>query len=432
VVVVSPLIALMQDQQEKLAELNINAAKLNSTLSSADERQTTAEIERGEHPLIYVTPERLEDPAYVALLARQSVALFVVDEAHCISQWGHDFRPAFLALRDAARDLGRPPILALTATATDDVLQDIALQLDMREPRLVNTGIERPNLAFEVLRAPSTAVKQAKLLALLQASHGVGILYVATIRVANEIARWLEQQGIHVGLYHGKLATRRREEIQRRFMNDEFPVLVATSAFGMGVDKPNLRFIAHYNFPLSLEVYFQEAGRAGRDGQPARISLLYRLEDKRIQSFFLGGKYPRRDKSTRVVDALQRLVREQPARAQGFSVAELSRAAELSARACRVINAQLENAGIMDRKRGFVRLLRPIADAAELDAILREYEARHRDDRERLETMMRYAQIASCRVRFIREYFGEPAGYDCGHCDNCEAHAHGKPAAGLA
>jgi len=428
VLVVSPLIALMQDQHEKLAEWDVPAAKLNSTLTKSEERRTLAEIRVAAHELIYVTPERMEDPRQVDLLGRRGISLFVVDEAHCISQWGHDFRPAYLSLRDALRQLGRPPVLALTATATPDVLADIQRQLEMHDPVIVQTGIERPNLALEVVRTPMAAEKRDKLLSLIQDEEPPGLIYVATVKLADGLHQWLQSQGLNVGLYHGKLATRQREETQRRFMDDGYVAMVATSAFGLGVDKPNIRYLVHFNFPDSLETYYQEAGRAGRDGKAARVCLLYRLEDKRVQTYFLGGKYPKRDETLRAFRKLSALLEEGPA---SVPIARLAGTAEISEHRCKVIVAQLESAGIAARRRGRVRLVRALSDAEELARLLDEYEDRRHDDRQRLDTMMRYAQSGSCRVRFLREYFGDAADDDCGHCDNCQAHAAGKPAAAL-
>jgi ATP-dependent DNA helicase RecQ len=210
-VVVSPLISLMQDQVQKAEEAEIESAKLNSTLSAAEEREVRDMIAEGESKLIYVTPERLENPEYRAVLREGGVSLFVVDEAHCISQWGHDFRPAYLSLRDAIRDLGRPPVLALTATATPEIQQDIIRQLGLNDPVVVDTGIERPNLFLEVVRTVNGLAKRERIRTILKETEGTGIIYVATVRTANELYEWLCAENVNAARYHGKMKPKERE-----------------------------------------------------------------------------------------------------------------------------------------------------------------------------------------------------------------------------
>jgi ATP-dependent DNA helicase RecQ len=410
VVVVSPLISLMQDQQEKAEAARIEVAKLDSTLSTSEERDAVEEIASGANDLIYVTPERLENPEHVAPLKERGVSLLVVDEAHCVSQWGHDFRPAYLALADAARALGRPPILALTATATPEVIDDIVRQLGMKEVEIVHTGVDRPNLFIEVRRTVNRAMKEQALLETLDRGDGSGIVYCATVRKVDELHRWLRGQGVPAGRYHGQLAASEREEMQQRFMGGELRVIVATNAFGLGIDKPDIRFVAHWNFPGSVEAWYQEAGRAGRDGKPARVTLLYRLEDKRIQSYFLGGKYPTREESQAVFRAA----------ANARSMKALAEALELPEKRVKVIVAQLVGAGVVER-RGRSLVKTGELDAEALGRMLSAYEERQTGDRERLQTMMRFAQSPLCRRRLLREYFGEERGEDCGNCDNCRS-----------
>jgi ATP-dependent DNA helicase RecQ len=342
------------------------------------------------------------------------VSLFVVDEAHCISQWGHDFRPAYLGLRDAIHRLGRPPVLALSATATPETAADVLRQLGIEGAEVVNTGVERPNLVFEVAPTVSETAKRERLRRFLDDTPGIGIVYVATVKLADELFAWLTASGVRAGRYHGQMAAGEREETQDRFMRDEFKVMVATNAFGLGIDKPDIRFVAHWNFPDSVETYYQEAGRAGRDGEPALADLLYRLEDKRVRSFFLGGKYPRREDMRAVQEALAR------AGEDAISAAELSRASGVPPhRVSQAVNV-LEGMGIASRgKRRRLRLARPFASDEEVQEYLSTSERRHEADRERLRAMMRYAESVRCRMQYMREYFGDEPGSLCEHCDTC-------------
>src|SRR5919199_3880361 len=416
-VVVSPLIALMKDQQDKLAAQGVDALAMHSHLSTSEAREMHRQVEAGSGEILYLTPERFKDRDFFESLLQRTVSLFVIDEAHCVSQWGHDFRPDYLVLGSIAQRLGGPPILALTATATEEVRGDIIRQLGMRSPHVTITGFARPNLRFEVRRTVNVQVKDDELGEILEHTTGSGIVYAATVR---ESERLYAQFGgrFPLGLYHGKLPGADRKGAQDAFMADQLKAMIATNAFGLGIDKRDIRFVVHYHFPGSIEAYYQEAGRAGRDGPPAICTLMYRVEDRRIQSYFLGGKYPEVQEAARVAIVLEQYPLYTP-----VPVAELAKKSDVPLRKTRISLILLKRHGLVREHRGgsWERLADDLT-SVDLSADLHSYEERRERDRRKLNAMIEYCQTLRCRSRYILEYFGEQVEPDwrCHHCDACE------------
>jgi len=415
-VVVSPLIALMKDQCESLRELGLSAVQLNSAIDSAEGHAAEEALKDGSAKIVMVTPERLAETTFLAALKRHPVSLLVVDEAHCISQWGHDFRPTFLDIGMALPHLGKPTVLALTATATDNVTQDIREQLSIPAAGVVNTGTYRANLDLRVEPVEREADKLERALAFVAAHEGSGLIYTATVRAAQQVYDALAEKGESVGIYHGKLAASERAAVQERFMNGELRVMVATNAFGLGIDKPDIRFVLHYQLPPNLEAYYQEAGRAGRDGEHSVCELLFLRADKAVQQFFLAGRYPTEDDAGSIYAALH----EAPTEGDAWTVAALQSRIGRPKSKVQAALGLLRRHKIVAMQEDLVELLRKELSGAELIALMQAYRDKRVHDRDGLERMVFYAQTGQCRWRVLLDHLeGESPFERCEACDNC-------------
>jgi len=417
-IVVSPLIALQRDQVEAIEE-HISpgeAAELNSTVSARKRHELIAALERGEHEFVLLAPEQLAKPEVLAELAATEPALLVVDEAHCISEWGHDFRPDYLQLGAFAERLGRPTILALTATASPPVRREIIERLGMRDPAQEIRGFDRPNLHFTVRRFTDAKGKEEALVAAVAEAPKPGIVYIATRKASEELATALAGAGVNAEAYHAGLPSKRRGQLQDRFMADEVEVIVATTAFGMGIDKPNVRFVFHAGPSDSIDSYYQEVGRAGRDGEPAKAVLFYRPEDEAVRHFLAGsGGVDGED-----LEAVGHAVEGDEGDADPVALVE-----QLGLPRSKVLEAvgRLEEAGWLEiSATGEVREA-PAGPTLEhaIQQGVRESGQRREFDKTRLAMMRSYAETEGCRRDHILSYFGEEHEVPCFYCDNCDA-----------
>jgi ATP-dependent DNA helicase RecQ len=417
-VVISPLIALQRDQLESIESTQVaDAAVVNSTIRRSAREEALEEFEDRSLDFLFTAPEQFHDADMLERLRAARPSLFVVDEAHCISEWGDTFRPEYLQLGAVVAELGHPTVLALTATASPLVREEIVARLDMREPSVMVQGFDRPNIWLGVERFHDETVKTRELVDWVGAAGGPGIVYVSTRKNAEHIAALLSDRGILARAYHAGLRKADRDEVQERFMADTVRVIVATNAFGMGVDKPNVRFVAHYDVPESLDTYYQEIGRAGRDGEPARAMLFYRPEDFSIHQFFAGTGQVDTDQVQLVAEIVQ--TSEGP-----VEPTDVREETGLSQSKLRTALSRLEEVGAVDVLPGGAVVRNE--DVAHMNGEELVEEAVERDrhrriaDRSRIEMMRGYSEIQGCRREYLLNYFGEQYASPCGCCDNCD------------
>jgi len=412
-VVVSPLLALQHDQRVGLAGRGQGAVRISSAETPNQQRAALEAVRDGTARFLFITPEQLAQPERLAEVRALRPALVAVDEAHCISAWGHDFRPDYLQLGHLVTELGRPPVVALTATASPPVREDIIERLGLRDPRVIVGNLDRPNLFLTAVHCPTEELRWQRLTACLAGLSGQGIVYAPTRRGAEELAERLSAAGYAARAYHGGLAAGERTRLHQAFLADEVPVMVATSAFGMGIDKPDIRWVIHVALPDSPDSYLQEIGRAGRDGQPAQVILLYRAEDVALQRYFTGGA-----PDVAELTALAATLREGPA-----SRTALAKRTGLGTRKLPQLLALLERVGgaetVHKGQWASPRYAPQPSRAARL--ALAEAQRHQRLQGSRIEMMRNVAETAGCRGQALLACFGEHLDHPCGHCDRCAA-----------
>jgi ATP-dependent DNA helicase RecQ len=419
--VVSPLLALQKDQLEGIDISEApQAVAVNSAQSKDEHRHAWEAVGEGQAEYLFLSPEQLAKDDVVERLSHVGVGLFVVDEAHCVSAWGHDFRPDYLRLSAVIERMGHPPVIALTATAALPVRKDIAARLRLRDHGEVVASFDRPNLRLAVQQYSDDRRKRDSVVLhirtlLAEPISQLGLLYAATRKHADFYATELQHIGIRAASYHAGLKAAEREQVHQDFLADRLNVVVATSAFGMGIDKPDVRFVVHASAPESLDSYYQQIGRAGRDGEPANITLFYRPEDLHLQRFLTSRGAPE--------EALEEVARSLQQHEEPVHSADLAQDTEVSAsQRTRAVNL-LEQAGaVVTREDGRLEYLdRQIEPEQAVEEAVEVAETHQQLIRSRIEMMRGYAETSGCRRQFLLGYFGEQLSQPCGNCDTCEA-----------
>ena len=421
--VISPLIALMKDQVDALQGKGISATMINSTLDQNEQWKRIAAMKNGEYKLVYVAPERFRSESFMVALKEVKISLFAVDEAHCLSQWGHDFRPEYMRLGQALEKLGKPQAVALTATATAVVRKDILSVLGLREPFETISGFSRPNLSLVINEVDKHKVKHTRLKEVVQ-KWKTGIVYCSTRKRVDEVGELLHSWGVKSIAYHGGMSPDERERTQNKFISKEVDVAVATNAFGMGIDRSDVRFVLHYEVPGSIEAYYQEAGRAGRDGEAAYCELLFNYADTRTQEFFIEGANP---SYKTICDVYQFLNNEADTNFEiQQTIDDIKQGADVkngmavgSALGVLVKSGYLERFDIAGKRTKGTRILKPGTLTNQLQIDQQTLEEKESRDRVKLDAMVNLCYGRECRQQAILEYFGEEDAETCGTCDVC-------------
>lgn len=421
--VVSPLIALMKDQVDALEERGVAVTLINSTLTWNEQKERLDGMKNGDYRLVYIAPERFRASSFMSALSGVKIEMVAIDEAHCLSQWGHDFRPDYMRLGKALEEMGRPQCVALTATATPIVREDIRGVLNLREPFESISGFERPNLSFTITPVEKVAQKYGRLKKVL-AENKTGIVYCATRKKVEEVAETIHSWGLKCIAYHGGMSDQEREDTQNAFISREADIAVATNAFGMGIDRSDVRFVVHFEIPGSVEAYYQEAGRAGRDGEASVCDLFFNYADTRTQEFFIDGVNPGpgmiRDvyqfflneaddayEVHRTLDEIKDAIGAKNGMAVGAALGALIR------------GRWVERFDVPGMRAKGTRLLKPDVLTRDLTLDEAALEEKERRDREKLEKMVQLCYANTCRQQWVLEYFGEIDAPVCGSCDVC-------------